>query len=649
MILLISLALLDACIALQNQVIPDCDLEFASHAMELLQPYVRDPLRLGRIEAILSSCNKSKMQKMTETSVLLFDNGVFPTNVMDDMRLVAHMLTDERRKRLEQLRKRTPVTFRKTIDDVSRILLNISLSGNEKLTPLTSTIGALPEDHRRVFEDFLNREATPSQMNPKAFDMISSKDAPESIILPIETPSSSNDHKDIRPRSFPIEKNEDPSRGILSNAVIRQNDMPPLRDIQDQSMQQKNTVGQSWFGIPPANVYSTGGRLIDVMTKNHRASSENTVYKGTFNAPIRAVVSNNGRPQSVGIVMRPAAPKSSTGEMEDSDLLKPGASILSHAVDFLEKAIPLVQPPPAIPLVKRPSPPFLAPSGPRYSSPYTFPFPEQPQQSSQNGQLFLPLRDDAIHSATIPVNPANSARSGTELDGYDTKLGRFAGGVANSVLLPSVPAVPVREMEPNKTPPNHTHLLPKSIRPQRPLYKTYPDHREGLFPEIVNQARLEPPPVTATTENSISWPNQHELLGKEESSTNHRTVLIENFPPPPYEPAAPRPQQTIGNDLLETDRLGSWPMGRFDKEEPRYPTPEPKRDSTTVIAVLQERTTKPPILPSVASFPEMTTTLPAFRPYIGPEQITGSHMAREIYNVRHHGKPRFVKIDLLNE
>ncbi|KAK6039914.1 hypothetical protein COOONC_22581 [Cooperia oncophora] len=81
-----------------------------------------------------------------------------------------------------------------------------------------------------------------------------------------------------------------------------------------------------------------------------------------------------------------------------------------------------------------------------------------------------------------------------------------------------------------------------------------------------------------------------------------------------------------------TDRLHHAPMGRFDKEEPQYPTPEPKRDSTTVI-----------------TGSSTTTPLPAFRPYIGPEQITGSHMAREVYNIRHHGKPRFVKIDLLNE
>ncbi|ETN86773.1 hypothetical protein NECAME_16137 [Necator americanus] len=66
-------------------------------------------------------------------------------------------------------------------------------------------------------------------------------------------------------------------------------------------------------------------------------------------------------------------------------------------------------------------------------------------------------------------------------------------------------------------------------------------------------------------------------------ATNRGNVLLENYPLPPYG-IAPRPKQTQGHDLLDTDRLGSWSMGRFNEEEPNYPTPEPFRDTTTIVA-----------------------------------------------------------------
>ncbi|KAK6014805.1 hypothetical protein OSTOST_19802, partial [Ostertagia ostertagi] len=196
---------------------------------------------------------------------------------------------------------------------------------------------------------------------------------------------------------------------------------------------------------------------------NHRASEESTSYKGTFNAPIRAVVSSNGRPQSVGMVLKHTTTRSPVVEMvDDSDLLKP-ARRFCHMLLIFWRGRSLL-----------------------YSSPYTFPFPDQTLQPSQNDisnqiplseqRLFLPARDAVIPSAAVPANPANNARNAMALDGYDTNLARFAGGVANSVMLPSVPAVPVQGLEPNK-PFHHNPLLTKSIRPQRPQYRTYPDHR----------------------------------------------------------------------------------------------------------------------------------------------------------------------------
>ncbi|XGW09706.1 hypothetical protein V3C99_011741 [Haemonchus contortus] len=656
---LITIVVLCAAHALQSQIVADCDLEFASLAFAVIQPYVYDPLRLSQIEAILSSCNKSRIQKMTEVSVLLFDGSISSAKLISAIRIIAQRLTEARNKRLEQLRNMSPSSIRKPIDDTSRILANSSLSGNEKLTYLTNTINALPPEHRRPFEVFLNSYNAPSSLDPQTSGVPTVNVSDHSSVIPFSVDSP---RKVIRPRSFPVQKDGQPMRGLEENFsgnerfpqndVLQKSFTLPLIGVQDQSFQQTNTVGQNWFAIPPTihDYNNPGGRLIDVMTKNRRTSSESTSYGGMFNDPIRAMVSNNGRPQSVGVVMKHTEPRKPLIELEDSDLLKPGGkSILSHTVEFLTKAIPLI---------RSSSPQLAAPSSPRFSSPYTFPFADQPQQSSQTDtskqtlqsdhRFFLPSRDDARLSTRISVSPPHNVKSGMELDGYDTKLGRFAGGVANSVFLPSVPALPVREMVPNKTP-NHNPLLPKSIRPQKPRYNVYPDHREGLFPEAVNQARYEGPQMSSPTPGPTTWSGQQDRGGEVKPSTNRETMSIENFPPPPYE-TAPRPKQTIGHDLLETDRLGSWPMGRFDKDEPRYATPEPKRDSTTVIAVLQERTTKAAVPLALTFIPETTTTaLPPFRPYIGPEHITGSHMAREVYNIRHHGKPRFVKIDLLNE
>ncbi|KAK6049320.1 hypothetical protein COOONC_13175 [Cooperia oncophora] len=212
---------------------------------------------------------------MTEISVFLIDRGVLPSKTMNDIRLVSQLLTDERKKRLDQLRTTTPASLSKAIDNVGSILMNNSLSGNEKLSLVTNAIGALPREHRRSLENFINREAMPSQMDPKGFEVIQTNDPPN--IAPID--SARDDVKDIRTRSFPAGNDGEYVRGhdenlsqnseSFPNADIRKSDMFPPNDLQDRSFQQKSTNQQSWFGIPPAtNDYNNpGGRLIDVMTK----------------------------------------------------------------------------------------------------------------------------------------------------------------------------------------------------------------------------------------------------------------------------------------------------------------------------------------------------------------------------------------------
>lgn len=645
----------------KSQVVPDCDLDFASLATGLLQAHMDDPLKLSHIEAILSSCNKSRMQKLTEISVYLLHKGTFQTKTMEDIRRLAETLRNERKKRLDQMRRKLPAVLARTMDEASRILMNNTLSGNEKVMSLSNALGSLPREHRQTLEQFFNREATPSQMDPEAFDINKAKEAHQLHGVPIGVdPHGRTEHRKDMTRSFPIEQDSRPFKStedsmlqferLPASSAIRKSDTPPLYDTQDQSMPLKNPDGPVRLGIPPAiyDYNGGGGRLIDVMTKNKRQQSDSTSYMGSFNSPIRPFVSTNGRPHSVGTT-RP-----DLSQMDDADLLNPRTSLLSDAVHLLERTIPMVRPSP-----QRNRPPNI------YAPAYTFPIPETDYQPPQNEygnprqvteeRSLLPSRDDVIPPSTHPINPINSAKTGMELSTYDTNLGRFAGGVPNSVVLPSAAALPAKGME-SISPPNRNYLVAKP-EAQRPSYNIYPDHRAGLFPEAVNQAQFERQaerPLKYGGQSPDRWATQDNREGALSVKTviapaaGRGTVMIENFPPAPYE-IAPVPKQTIGDDLLETDRLGSWSMGRFDKEEPRYPTPEPKRDTTTIISVPVESASRSTMYPPATLLEETTTPMPAFRPYVGPEQITGSHLTRQLYNIRHHGRPRFVKIDLLNE
>ncbi|EYB88936.1 hypothetical protein Y032_0239g3317 [Ancylostoma ceylanicum] len=612
----------------QSQIVPDCDLEFASLAIGIAQSQVDDPLKLSHIEAILSSCNKSRMQKMTEISVFLLNKGTFPSQAMEHIRQLGQTMTEERQKRLDALRKQMPSNLNKAMTDVARILLNNTLSGNEKVMSLSSAIGALPREHRRALEKMLNQEATPSQVNPlpeKADVSGISHVIPTDVDQ--ERPVTKIDADG--PKPFPIKKDSDGHGqvgeigsqpvvpGVPSSTVIRRSDMPPM----EMPTIHPILSGPQLPAVPP-NIFSynnPGRQLADY----------------TNQVPIQPRISNRGKPHSVGAVFKEQTNPPTTDQIDDVDLLNPRSSLLSDAVRLLEKTIPLIKP-------GDPSRSEAA-KNQRYSPPYTFPLPDQPHHAVSERRAFLPLRDDP-NAGVLPISPVNGVH--TALSGFDTHLGRFASGVPNRVVLSTHSSLPVEGMEANRAPIGMSSL-PKPVQASSaPEFTTYPDHRENLFPEVVNQGRLASHqarlfPTPERQESGIPKDN-----GRKASQD---TFLIENFPPAPYG-IAPRPKQTQGHDLLDTDRLGSWSYGRFDKEEPHYPPLEPVRDTTTVIAIVQERTTRAMIdSPISTDSNKATTTLPAFRTYRGPEEITGSHAARELYNIRHLGRPRFVKIDLLNE
>ncbi|RCN41167.1 hypothetical protein ANCCAN_12902 [Ancylostoma caninum] len=512
------------------------------------------------------------------------------------------------------------------MDDVAHILLNNALSGNEKVLSLSSAIGALPREHRRVLEKMLNQEATPSQVNP-ASEKADVSGASHGI--PIEVDRSTSEADVNAPKPFPIRKDSDgfgsggeiaPQPvipGVPSSTVIRRSDMPPM----EMPIIHPISSGQQLLAVSP-NIFG-----------NNALGRQSVDYK--IQVPIQPRLSNSGKPNSVGTVIKEKTISPATEQIDDADLLNPRSSILSDAMRLLEKTIPLIKPGNSR---------SEAPKNPSYSPLYTFPLPDQPHHAVSERRAFLPLRDDVSGTGVLPISPVNSLHTG--LNGFDTHLGRFASGVPNRVVLSTHSSLPVRGMEQNRAPSGFSSLPRPAQASSGPQFTTYPDHRENLFPEVVNQGRSAP--VRARL---FPTPERQESTDRKGNgwTTSQDTFVIENFPPAPYG-IAPRPKQTQGHDLLDTDRLGSWSMGRFDKEEPHYPPPEPVRDTTTVIAIIQERTTRATIDSQLHTDSEkVTTTLPAFQPYRGPEEITGSHASRELYNIRHLGRPRFVKIDLLNE
>ncbi|WKX94840.1 hypothetical protein Q1695_011812 [Nippostrongylus brasiliensis] len=624
---------------IQTQIVPDCDTEFASLVIDLLQSEIDDPFKLSRTEAILSSCNKSKMQKMAEISVFLFGKGTPQGETMENIRRIDNTLKDEREKRLEQSRASIPKQLEKVFDIASGISMNGSLSGNEKVFSLSRAITNVPRKHRKEFERIFNEEADPSRNKSPSSVNTNTNMVPLPKGEPIKAITTMNniDYKMEAQKSFPIEKDSETnsenglsaSESIPPSSIIRQNDTPQPSDARDQLFHARSVREPVRMGNPSVTYdYNGGGRLIDEMTKNRRVPSESSSFMGMFGDPIKPIIATHGRPQSVGI-----GGSSSHSGMDDIDLLNSRNSLLSDAVRLLEKTIPLVRPPP--------TPHTSALNNPTYIPQHELQTPDHVNQGSiselhggsSSARNLLPARDEVINSVIRPANSHRKTADVSALGSYDTNLGRFATGVPTSIVLPPSTALPVKEMEDIVAPRNEHLRMRSPIHQQRPLYRTYPDHREGLFPETANQARYERPVANilpradGTVTESKSWPGNQDHQPNPPTTTSD-TRWIENFPPAPY-PIAPRPTQTKGTDLLETDRLGSWPMGRFDKEEPQYPTPEPKRDTTIVIAA--------------------STPMPAFRPYIGPERFTGSHLAREIYNIRHNGRPRFVKIDLLNE
>ncbi|WKX94841.1 hypothetical protein Q1695_011812 [Nippostrongylus brasiliensis] len=229
---------------IQTQIVPDCDTEFASLVIDLLQSEIDDPFKLSRTEAILSSCNKSKMQKMAEISVFLFGKGTPQGETMENIRRIDNTLKDEREKRLEQSRASIPKQLEKVFDIASGISMNGSLSGNEKVFSLSRAITNVPRKHRKEFERIFNEEADPSRNKSPSSVNTNTNMVPLPKGEPIKAITTMNniDYKMEAQKSFPIEKDSETnsenglsaSESIPPSSIIRQNDTPQPSDARDQ-------------------------------------------------------------------------------------------------------------------------------------------------------------------------------------------------------------------------------------------------------------------------------------------------------------------------------------------------------------------------------------------------------------------------------
>ncbi|VDM66642.1 unnamed protein product [Strongylus vulgaris] len=349
----------------QTQITPDCDLEFASSALGIVQAHINDPMRLAHVEAILFSCNKSRMQKLAEISVFLLEKGTFPSRAMEEIRKLGLLVNEEKKKWLEQFRKRMPTNLGKTVDDVAQILLNNSLSGNEKVMGFTNTVGALPREYRRTLEDVFKQGTIPAQINPVPAEIGVHHNNGATVHVEPEHEATEN-HANT-PAPFPIEKDKDEisqvsELEIPSSTIIRRSDTPPM----ENSAKPFSPLQQKLQPIKPINQKSSypGDGLLDATDKSRRESKESTFHLGAFNAPVKPIASfNSDKPSSVGHVHRQA----DIAQMDDSDLLNPRSSILSDAVRLLEKTIPLI---------KTGSSPAVAKDF-RRLSPFTFSQPDQ--------------------------------------------------------------------------------------------------------------------------------------------------------------------------------------------------------------------------------------------------------------------------------
>uniref|UniRef100_A0A1I7WRK2 Uncharacterized protein n=1 Tax=Heterorhabditis bacteriophora TaxID=37862 RepID=A0A1I7WRK2_HETBA len=247
---------------------------------------------------------------------------------MEDIRLLATTMQTEKKKKLDLIRQMAPrkldqasgciwiqqlqlIIFLK-VDELSSILLNNSLSGNEKVIWISHVLLELPNEHQKSLQRLFNQEfmlitkpfgGMPDQhshslptLNENILEtnrntvtalknndnllMVSNRNQQENRIIPAikETPSKI----DVRKNDFPFlnQLNTTPS---TNNASI--------------------TFGVPHLEIPPTiyNHNDPGERYIDLMTKNRRPIVGQPPSHSVFGTPILPVIQNNGRPQSVGI------------------------------------------------------------------------------------------------------------------------------------------------------------------------------------------------------------------------------------------------------------------------------------------------------------------------------------------------------------
>ncbi|CAB3405055.1 unnamed protein product [Caenorhabditis bovis] len=237
----------------------DCDVEFADVATKLAAEHVSDPRVVEYIHAVMSSCNKSPLQKMTESSVFLLHKGTISPKVMEEIKENYDRI--QKKKDLEMSKKmnQLPPELYSTAQKLRIIATSAGLSGNERKQQIDQLLASLPDSYHHKILNLLVEtpskfDGAPVQQPETPIDL---RPAPASFEIPKQTEetepaSSKNTQGDRDPRvNMPFNANASPMNHIQIHpqpiTASQQNilfpDLPPTRPITPTSNDASTSIG----------------------------------------------------------------------------------------------------------------------------------------------------------------------------------------------------------------------------------------------------------------------------------------------------------------------------------------------------------------------------------------------------------------------
>ncbi|CAD6192241.1 unnamed protein product [Caenorhabditis auriculariae] len=523
-----------------TDVSPDCDSEFARLATQLASSKVEDRRVVGNIQAILASCNKSPIQKLTEVSVYMLDKGTISPKVMQQMKDVYQDLQKKKMTSLQKYASEIPQELREAVEELKTIATSPALSGNERTQRLEQLFQSIPPQSKLMIQEVLQmaQNTVPQEIATSTVIEAAPAEVPGIKISKVEPPVPEKVFG--LPASFPIEKEQ-----LLFSSARKQGLVLPIEET--QTIPQRNVPPDS---LPVASSsqnamfphLALGSEMTQQLTRDiggivhSNAQNVESFFQKLVVQPSRNVhqiqAQNTDRPLTVGTVDH------SKNNIEDANLLNPRKSLWTDAAEFLTKStkdLPsklseLLQ-------QQQKARSFAQPAFvPNQQPTNTFPLPaEAYQHMLRNGVE----KGDVTQWQTLndaPLLPSRPMTSGRTLDSYDTHVGRFAStGPANRYVLPSNLA----ELQLSRTAPNPSDFrqtavilgnqgsaertvpgllpppqiigngaAPPTVAPIVPGYPTYPPPPQVIVPTVVNEGDKLPEEITGTYRQQNQQINQ---------------------------------------------------------------------------------------------------------------------------------------------